>query len=47
MSKGCCFWPVKLCKKEKFKKIGFKSFGGGKFEKRSDFEGFRLLEVRK
>jgi hypothetical protein len=37
MSKGCCFWLAKYCKKEKFKKIGFKSFGGRKIPKKSDF----------
>jgi hypothetical protein len=36
-----------LQKGKNSKKIGFKIFGGRKFQKKSDFEGFQLLEVRK
>jgi hypothetical protein len=46
-STSVVFLPVKYCKKEKFKKIGFESFGERNIHKISDFEGFGLLEVKK
>jgi hypothetical protein len=36
-----------ILQKGKVQKIGFESFGERKIQKKSDFEGFWLLEVRK